>query len=65
MSKIGYKAFELVDGKLVCRDMVYKEGGTYEVQGNIKLCGTGIHYCKKIEDIRKKYKKVIFGSWVY
>jgi len=48
----GYKAF---DKDLKCRDMQYEIGQTYEMDGKIKLCGRGFHFCKSLADCYKFY----------
>ena len=41
---IAYKGFTpTADGGLQCRDLVYREGETYEHDGPIALCEQGIH----------------------
>ena len=48
----GYKAF---DKDLKCRDMQYEIGQTYEMDGEIKLCERGFHFCKSLADCYKFY----------
>lgn len=50
----GYKAF---NENLQCRDMQYEIGGTYEHDGEIKVCHSGFHFCKTIADCYRFYSK--------
>ncbi len=48
----AYKGFKkTADGKLTCRDTVYKLGEVYNIDGEIELCSKGFHYCDKLEDV--------------
>ena len=38
----GYKVF---NPDWTCRGFKYKVGETYEHNGDIKLCGSGFHFC--------------------
>lgn len=52
----NYKAFLLtVTGKLLCRDKTYAVGKKSVVEGELKLCKNGIHYCTNIFDIFNYY----------
>ena len=51
----GYKAFDLVDGKLMCREMVYKIGKTYKHEGKIQLYKSGFHFCINIASVYNHY----------
>ena len=44
MSKY-YKAFK---PDLTCRGFQYVEGETFEVEGELDLCGNGLHFCKDL-----------------
>ena len=44
---IGYKAF---NADMTCRDMQYEIGKSYEMDGEIKLCNKGYHFCENIAD---------------
>jgi len=37
------KAFDYVNGQLVCRGFVYEVGKTYEAQDDVSLCSSGFH----------------------
>ncbi len=43
----GYKVF---NPDWTCRDFQYEVGKTYEHEGDIELCGSGFHFCKKAVD---------------
>ena len=49
---IGYKAF---NGDMTCRDFQYKEGKTFEIEGEIRLCNRGFHACTSILDVFNYY----------
>lgn len=48
----GYKVF---NPDWTCRDFKYKVGETYEHCGDIKLCGSGFHFCVKVTDCFNHY----------
>ena len=47
----GYKA----SNKGKCRDITYEVGKTYTFNGEIEVCESGLHYCKKIDDVLSYY----------
>lgn len=54
--KANYKAFCVTEGKtLMCRNETYIVGKKSEVEGNLKLCNNGIHYCTNLFDIFNYY----------
>lgn len=56
MKKIAYKGFNLNNkNELVCRDMIFKVGEIAEVNGELKLCANGIHFCWNPNDINDYY----------
>ena len=48
----GYKAF---NKDLTCRDFQYEIGKEFEHKGEIGLCESGFHFCKKIVDVQNYY----------
>ena len=53
MSKIqGFKVFNL---DWTCRDMQYKVGKTYKLDGELQMCHNGFHFCKKAADCFRYY----------
>ena len=40
-----------------CRGMQYEIGKTYRVQGEIKLCKNGLHFCTNLCDVFAFYSK--------
>lgn len=54
MSVIGYKAF---DTGYTCRDFQYEIGKTYTLENGkeLKICGNGFHFCRKLKDVFKYY----------
>ena len=48
----GYKAF---DKNLKCIDFQYEIGKTYEMDGEIKCCERGFHFCKDLADCYRHY----------
>ncbi len=48
----GYKCF---DENLKCRGFQYEVGEEYKHDGEIKLCGSGFHFCKKAVDVFNYY----------
>ncbi len=48
----GYKAF---NRDLTCRGYQYEIGKEFEHKGEIGLCESGFHFCKRIVDIQKYY----------
>lgn len=61
----SYKVREIVNGKckaykafnadLTCRGFQYKEGKTYEIEDEAKLCKHGFHACLRLIDVFKYY----------
>ena len=43
----GYKAF---DENLKCMDFQYEIGKEYEIEGELRLCQNGFHFCENIAD---------------
>ena len=53
--KANYKAFCIKNGELYCLNKEYKEGIENSVQGALKLCQNGIHYCTNLFEIFDYY----------
>lgn len=53
--KANYKAFYIKNGELYCRDKKYIEGVENSVQGALKMCENGIHYCTNLFEIFNYY----------
>jgi hypothetical protein len=53
----GYKIFEKINGRLVCRDFRFDETKTNRIDKNIpiKLCRTGFHFCKDLINCFRYY----------
>ena len=53
MKKVkGYKAF---NKDLTCRDMQYEIGKTYKLDGELRICENGFHFCKSLADCYRFY----------
>ncbi|MBR2645279.1 MAG: hypothetical protein IKD54_08335 [Clostridia bacterium] len=53
----AYKGFYKNEkGELVCNGFVFKEGETYEHDGNVKLCNSGFHACEAPMDCFRYYE---------
>jgi len=53
MEKVkGYKAF---DADLMCRGMQYEVGKEFTADGELKVCGNGLHFCAKCGDVFDYY----------
>ena len=48
----GYKGFE---ADMTCRDFQYEVGKTYEIDGEIKPCERGFHFCRNAADVLNYY----------
>ena len=48
----GYKGF---NEDLTCRGFQYEIGKTYEYDGDIELCRSGFHFCRKLKDVHDFY----------
>lgn len=48
----GYKVF---NSDWTCRGFQYKVGETYKYEGEISICETGFHFCKKLVDCFNYY----------
>ena len=53
MSIKGYKVF---NPDWTCRGFQYKVGETFVHNGNIEMCGSGFHFCRKASDCFNYYK---------
>jgi len=38
-----------------CLDFLFEVGKTYEIEGELKICKNGFHFCQKMEDITDYY----------
>jgi hypothetical protein len=46
----GWKAFDSIEGREdagTCRGMLYEEGETYGIEGELEICKNGLHACKE------------------
>ena len=48
----GFKGF---NQDLTCRGFQYEIGKTYEYDGDIELCRSGFHFCRKLKDVHHFY----------
>lgn len=48
----GFKGF---NQDLTCRGFQYEIGKTYEYNGEIGLCSSGFHFCRKLQDVHQFY----------
>ena len=48
----GYKG---TDENMKCRGLQYEVGKSYHVDGTIKLCHNGLHFCKNLCDVFEFY----------
>ena len=51
----GYKALSPNMATIYGNGMTYELGKWYEVDGEIKPCKNGFHFCRKLEDIQEYY----------
>ena len=54
VSMIGYKAF---DKDLKCRGFQYEVGKSYKIEGELKICENGFHFCENLKDVYSYYPK--------
>jgi len=47
----GYKATY----HMGCRDFLFEVGMTYEIEGELKICKNGFHFCRKMEETINYY----------
>ena len=50
----GYKG---MTKDMTCRGMKFEVGKTYHVDGGIKLCERGLHFCRNLKDVFDFYEK--------
>ena len=48
----GYKGF---NQDLTCRGFQYEIGKKYKYNGEIELCSSGFHFCRKLQDVHQFY----------
>ena len=53
---MGIKGYKVFNSDWTCRDFQYKVGETYIHNGNIKVCGSGFHFCQKASDCFSYYQ---------
>ena len=53
---MGIKGYKVFNSDWICRGFQYKVGETYIHNGNIKMCGSGFHFCQKASDCFDYYK---------
>ena len=56
----GYKAF---NHDLTCKNYKYEVGKTHTFNGNVKMCESGFHFCRKMEDILHYYNVLAFSEY--
>jgi hypothetical protein len=49
---VGYKVF---NSDMQCRDYQFAIGGTYHINGSLKICENGFHFCKELADCFNYY----------
>ena len=49
------KAYKAFNADMTCRGFQYKEGETYEYEGEPKLCKCGFHACLNLADVFTYY----------
>ena len=49
------KAYKAFNADMTCRDFQYKEGETYELDDEPKLCNKGFHACLNLADVFNYY----------
>ena len=50
----GYKG---IDSDMKCRGYQFEIGMKYRIDGEVKLCENGFHFCEKLADVFKYYEK--------
>ena len=53
---MGIKGYKVFNSDWTCRGFQYKVGETYIHNGNIKMCGSGFHFCQKASDCFSYYQ---------
>ena len=48
----GFKGF---NEDLICREFRYEIGKTYKHNGEVELCRSGFHFCRKLKDVHNFY----------
>ena len=48
----GFKGF---NEDLTCRGFQYEIGKTYKYNGEVELCSSGFHFCRKLKDVHQFY----------
>ena len=48
----GFKGF---NEDLTCRGFLYEIGKTYKHSGEVELCRSGFHFCRKLKDVYQFY----------
>ena len=53
---MGIKGYKVFNSDWTCKGFQYKVGETYIHNGNIKMCGSGFHFCQKASDCFSYYQ---------
>lgn len=51
----GYKGFKVENGRMYCRDFIYKVGEAYEILEYPILCRRGFHFCQSLNNVHSFY----------
>lgn len=51
------KAYKGTDENMKCRGLQYEVGKSYHVDGTIKLCHNGLHFCRNLCDVFEFYNR--------
>jgi hypothetical protein len=49
------KGWKIFDSNFKCRDYQFKENTSFEMEGEIKICGRGFHFCTKASHVFSYY----------
>jgi hypothetical protein len=61
--KKGYKGFKIFGDKMICRDMEYKVGETYTLEGELIICENGFHFCEHLVQCFEYYDFEDFNTF--
>ena len=53
----GMKGYKGMDEDMRCRGMQFEIGKTYHVDGDIKVCSNGLHFCERLTDVFDYYER--------
>ena len=53
----GIKGYKVFNSDFSCRNFQFEVGKSYKIEGDLKICSNGFHFCEKASDCFNYYRK--------